>query len=334
MLDGTVSVGDRKMMDLIFSNNEKFAMVALHGCHIDIASECTLPDGTVVLLKLPANLDATWDRWLGELRSKHILESNLIFLRKLGTSKPLIRDDESERLRLEINAFYALLPIYAAFEYAGAEILVGGTENSEVRIQGLAEMRDYYVTRGTATSALNSDHLVSVSRARLKLENLHNQAEQYRRLKAGLKILLDGLENNIGMERLHQFVRALEAVILPKQGETRKQFINRCQTFTSRNQPNADILGEAYDMRSDAEHIHEWDKSLSNHPRDQRDSIALHRTRQVETLVKSIYARILLDETLCRHFQTDEALAEFWKRPEPERKAIWGAQILDLTSII
>jgi hypothetical protein len=129
-------------------------------------------------------------------------------------------------------------------------------------------------------------------------------------------------------------VRALEAVILPKQGETRKQFINRCQTFTLRNQPNADILGEAYDMRSDAEHIHEWDKSLRNHPTDQRDSIALHRTRQVETLVKSIYASILLGETICQHFQTDETLGEFWKKPEPERKAIWGAQILDLTSII
>ena len=320
-------------MESILDNNEKFAMVALHGCLIDIASECTLPDGTRILLKLPANLDSTWHRWLGEIRSKHLSESNLIFLRKLGSTKPLILDDESEKLRLEINAFYALLPIFAAFEYAGADILVGGIGDSEVRIQLLAQMRDYYVTGGMATSALNSDHLMSVSRARLTLENLQNQADQYRRLKAGLKILLDGLENNIGMERLHQFVRALEAIIIPKQGETRKQFINRCQTFTIRNVPNSDILGEAYDMRSDAEHIHEWDRSLRNHPKTQRDSIALQRTRQVETLVKSIYARILLDEALSQHFQTDDALAAFWKKTEPERRAIWGTRILDLTGV-
>lgn len=39
-----------------------------------------------------------------------------------------------------------------------------------------------------------------------------------------LHYLLNGLREAAGQDRLHHFVRALEALILPEPGATRKQF--------------------------------------------------------------------------------------------------------------
>ena len=47
----------------------------------------------------------------------------------------------------------------------------------------------------------------------------------------GVNILFNELQQQPGQDRLHQFVRSLEALILPDVGNTKHQFAHRCQTF-------------------------------------------------------------------------------------------------------
>lgn len=108
-------------------------------------------------------------------------------------------------------------------------------------------------------------------------------------------------------------------------------------------------LGEIFDMRSDSEHVHVWERSLQGHEEAKRHDIAWQRTRQIETLASVAYSRILLNTDILGHFQDDvclcdlsdsgfvavlaNALEAFWKQiNDGDRRKLWGKP-LDLESI-
>ena len=143
--------------------------------------------------------------------------------------------------------------------------------------------------------------------------------------------LLDGLLQPSGQNRLHQFVRSLEALILPKIGKTKQQFTHRCcQTFARAGDDTRSLLQEAFDMRSATEHLHPRDKAVQNYPIEQRETICWQRIRQLEHLACDAYSRVLRNVELRKHFLTDDAIANFWKLPDDQRLSLWGDP-LDVT---
>jgi hypothetical protein len=142
---------------------------------------------------------------------------------------------------------------------------------------------------------------------------------------------MDGLTRDKGQERLHQFVRSLEALILPDRGATMRQFINRCQTFALASAGAAQALREAFEMRSDTEHLHDWNRALTVYPVADRDDVAWQRTRQLERLATFAYSHILERAGLRDSFQTEGDQQRFWKLDEAARLAAWGDQF-DLES--
>ena len=85
-------------------------------------------------------------------------------------------------------------------------------------------------------------------------------------------------------------------------------------------------------MRCDIEHVHHWDRSLQTYPVDDRENVALWRTRQMEALACAAVTRILLDTSIQQHFQSDAAIATVWRRPEEEIRAALG-NISDITQV-
>jgi hypothetical protein len=108
---------------------------------------------------------------------------------------------------------------------------------------------------------------------------------------------------------------------------------NHRQTVSDAKASNAsqDVLIDAFKMRSDTEHLHDWDRALQAYPKTEREKVALQRTRQMERLACFAYSRILEDNAVRDHFK-DVTQSSFWSRDDAGRKAIWGAQ-LDLTTI-
>ena len=78
-------------------------------------------------------------------------------------------------------------------------------------------------------------------------------------------------------------------------------------------------------MRSDTEHIHDWDRSVKT-PGETSNDVALWRTRQMEALARFAYAHILRNSKLHKHFENDDTLREFWgaSLDDATRFAIWG----------
>jgi hypothetical protein len=134
-----------------------------------------------------------------------------------------------------------------------------------------------------------------------RLEHASNLASVVRSLKLSpnnfgrfgreLHYLLNGLREESGQERLHHFARALEALILPETGSTRNQFVHRCQLFALANPAAVSALKQSYDMRSDAEHIQDWDRSLQNASPEKAEDVAPLAKFRANVCVKCIIAR-------------------------------------------
>jgi hypothetical protein len=92
-----------------------------------------------------------------------------------------------------------------------------------------------------------------------------------------------------GDDRLHQFVRAVEGVIKPTIGQSRRQFVHRGQVFAGNSETARTLLGELYDLRGLAEHLHRFDAGLAAHPQRDRESISLRRAYQAQLLASHVY---------------------------------------------
>lgn len=146
------------------------------------------------------------------------------------------------------------------------------------------------------------------------------------RIIRGLNTLFKGKEEEMGQDRLHQFVRSLEALILPKQGKTARQFAYRCQTPGRAGEDTHTLLLEAFSMRSAAEHLNRWDEAEAarSYPPGERETVCWQRTLQMERLACDAYSRLLRNRVLRDHFRTDDAIAKFWKLQDGQRCQIWG----------
>jgi len=81
-------------------------------------------------------------------------------------------------------------------------------------------------------------------------------------------------------------------------------------------------MGEAYDVRSDVEHLYE-NKHLEVFDRASRLELT-KKLEMMEYIARSTLVRILLNSKLWPHFANTDALKAFWALSENERRTLWG----------
>jgi hypothetical protein len=222
-----------------------------------------------------------------------------------------------------------MLHLRAGIEVAdGADLLCGSSVNGVPGIRQMSQMPAFHQSKGWKRAPVNTVWLEDGISLRAGVAAMDADKTQFRRVIRGMNTLFNGLKET-GQDRLHQFVRSLEALILPDIGRTEKQFVHRCQTFARAGDDTRDLLVEAFAMRSDTEHLNPWDEAVQSYPADQREDVCWHRTRQIERLACDAYSRLLRDAALRNHFRTEAAIAAFWKFPDDQRRALWG-QPLDI----
>jgi hypothetical protein len=122
------------------------------------------------------------------------------------------------------------------------------------------------------------------------------------------------------VDRIHQYCRCLEGLILPAAGKTRQQFKSRTEIFIG--PAHHDLMGELYDVRSAVEHLHE-NRYLESFDRETRLDL-VKKEAIVEHVARVALARVIGDEALWPHFANTPALEKFWALTAPERTRIWG----------
>ncbi|HEU0050243.1 MAG TPA: hypothetical protein VFQ43_21820 [Nitrososphaera sp.] len=257
---------------------------------------------------------------------------NLFLLRTATSGWPpgqlqISGDAISEKLQDDVGGIFAMLRLLGTIEYESAFALSGYVEDGHSVCRRFAQTERFNITRGCLPWLIKEEDLETATKLRREYSKLLTKFPQRWRFGRGCHALKVAFEQYYASDRLHGLVRSLEALILPEIGSTEKQFVTRCSMFAGPKSSEGKIrsvLQEVYKMRYDIEHIHDWDRSLQNYPIDDRENIALWRTRQMEELTSSVYKRILLDNSLQKHFFTDSDTLTFWKQPEDVIRQAFG----------
>jgi hypothetical protein len=314
-------------MEHQFLDKGKFALLALNNVYVDrLSAAFRLSDGTWAMPGVPVPDLGIWKDWIGSLRIEGLEKANLVLFVEEASDNPEILDDVHHRLGNDLKRFFSLLHLRSGIECESADLLRGSSEQGVARIRQMSQLRRFYQNKGYRREPITKDWLEDTIALRVGVSTIEAQRPEFQRIMLGLNILFDGLRHQTGQDRLHQFVRSLEALILPDIGRTKREFVHRCQTFARAGEDTRALLLEAFAMRSDTEHVNPWDGAVDD-PADQRENVCWQRTRQIEQLACETYSRLLRAVGLRDHFRTDTAISAFWKMPDDQRRALWGKPV-------
>lgn len=316
-----------------FRQNSVFALLAGNDVHTALPDkDFQLSDGAWILRGIPVSDDTgSWKEWLGSIFWDRLCAGNLVLLAEKPSNIPALLGAEHHRLSDNLSLLYDLARLGVGIEASSderAHRLLGSFENGIFDIRAVEEeMRRLYRSQGAQQEPITRDFLESSLILRNGLAKMRADRTQFTRVLHGLNTLFKGKREQAGNDRLHQFVRSLEALIVPRKGKTTTQFVHRCQTFARAGEDTRKLLCEAFTMRSATEHLNPWDGPVETYPLDEREAVCWMRTRQVERLACDAYSRLVRSASLREYFRRNDAIEGYWKLPDRQRRKVWGAPL-------
>lgn len=305
-------------------DGEKYALVGLN-----VELDGNITQGAIacdlwVLTETTFSLPAYWSGWLGTHRAKQVENCKLFLVSRLPSVTPDILDDENDRLKRRVWHWYYGLLLASTFGSRNKPvILTGSRREGEI---GLRQQLDL-------DAPIHQSRYRPVKLGELKLAAQLGQNLQTLtaappngsawRLFRTLHIYLKTRTIKETIDRIHQYCRCIEGLILPKAGDTKSQFKSRTELFIGPK--HHDRMGAIYDVRSAVEHLHE-DRYLDNSDRQMRLDL-MEKGLFVEHVARMALVRIVGDCNLWSHFANRTALSAFWALPQAERRRIWGDPI-------
>lgn len=307
-------------------DNEKFALIGLN-VHLSAGmGRVDFPGGLIALPDAAFELPDHWREWLGSTRIENMQHCNLFLLVKMPSEEPVVLDAESQFLKTRAGNWFMGMTLVSKFTAFEEPFLVsGGRTDGEINVRSFGALDRPLGAIVADQDSIGADRLKEAARIGKSLE-VFNQGpwcgDSWRLLRC-LAIYRDARCELDMAERIHQFTRCIEGLILPEQGKTRRQFMSRTELFIGPR--HHELMGELYDARSDFEHLHEH-RYLAQF--DRKTRIRLAELEAVsEWIARFCLARILLDRNLTGWFGNVDALNKFWAKPQDKRRAIWGTVV-------
>ena len=306
------------------ADGEKYALVGL-----EVKLEQGFPFREVVpglwawtdqTLDLPAH----WREWLGSIRADRIKNCNLVLLSKFPSQTPEVLDAENRLLQQRVLGFYqglllasASTPAHPPFMLTGSRYdgEIGVRQESAIDIPSLNLFRYY--------QPVLPDEIIRAASIARAIEDLGAAppAGSAWRIFRALSVYTSGRTKGQLLDRLHQYRRCIDGLILSEPGSGLKQFKSRTELFIGPR--HHDLMGSLYAIRSDAEHLHEH-KYLENFDRDARLDL-MQKEAIAEHIARHCLAHILETPALWQHFGNTATLGPFWKLAPADRQQLWGA---------
>ena len=309
------------------SKNEKFSAITLHESTSDLTSTVKISPHLSFHHVFPYKIGPNWVNWLGTLHSTEILKADMVLLATLPSSKPGILDDENEKVISTVTKLLYSLFVVGVPGYSRLNLLTGGIIEGEPEVRQVSKMPTFYAVSGERALRVDKSDAEEAGRIFKTLDQIYTVPKGYDALRRGFKIFLKAIAERLHYDRVHQFVRSLEAIILAERGRTQKQFKHRCQTFSIPSSDTYNTLGTLYEFRSRVEHLQDWDELLGGGAQTELEESANYRCRQVEALARHTYRKILTTPSILKHFETPATLEHFWKNcKDDDRIKIWGEQ--------
>jgi hypothetical protein len=270
----------------------------------------------------PFYIDEWWRQQLGELEIADLERCSLFLTAQ--TPDPHI---DVPQLNSTLHSYYYALLVQGV-GYSRHGILLGGTNSDGgLRVGSIGWLMEYHEPWKVLPRDINRDHLSASINLVQGIEKLYGSGADYLRLRKGFNALLSGARSDEAHNRLHQFVRALDAVVKAKQGKATQQFKERCQLFAGTTAADVSLLTDLYELRSAAEHLNALDAKLQSYQPHERNNIKALRTFQSELLASHVYRNILLSNTLLANFADDDKIDAMWQQGSAQLQRLWGTTI-------
>jgi hypothetical protein len=245
---------------------------------------------------------------------------------KLESSAPGVLDAENHTLQRRVGNFYVGLLLASSFAPSHAPVmLTGSRHDGEIDIR---QQREFNIPIASLTRPyppVEPSDILLAARLGTNVEVLPTTGISggHWRLFRTLRIYMEARTSQEMLDRVHQYCRCVEGLILPQVGKTRSQFKSRTELFIGPG--HHALMGELYDVRSAVEHLHE-NRYLEKFDRSTRLDL-VKKEAIVEYIARTALARIIGDASLWPHFSNTSSLSTFWSLAAGERLRIWGGQI-------
>jgi len=322
-------------MPMHITPGEKFACFAFTFNDVadDVPEELQLGPRLWAVRKLDLDVARHWEEWLGSIRLDALRDANVVLYTTMPSSQPKMLDGENHQLVETLNYFLYGILLQGVPAYEHGFSLTGADVAGEINVRQFSDLNNYRPSFGMPSFRLGVDELQRAASLIDRLRSVNTGGADWGRLRRGLKVLFDGtLMPNKDGDRLHQFVRAVEALVKPEPGKTRNQFAHRIsQTFTLANDETHAILLQLFDLRSSVEHMH-WVIDALEGEEAARIASVNRGTRHIDVLARAALLRIMQSDALMDAFRSDATIDAFWRMGDDQRVGLWG-QRLDIRAV-
>jgi hypothetical protein len=256
----------------------------------------------------------------------------LLLISKLLSSQPGVLDNENQRLQQRVSNFYVGLLLASTFAPAHRPVMLTGS-----RRDGEVDIRQQYDFQCPIPCIFRPYPPIVSADIQLAAQ-LAGQIEAlgtapinggHWRLFQTLSIYSETRTVQEILDRLHQYARCIDGLILPDAGKTKQQFRSRTELFIGPR--HHDLMGDIYDVRSAVEHLHD-NRYLEGFDRATRLDL-VKKEAITEHIARTALERIIRNPALWPYFANTASLASFWALPQTNRRRIWGDPIDPLDAL-
>jgi hypothetical protein len=314
-------------------DGEKYALLGMSLKY----DERTITTGSLgpklaILTRAAFKMPAHWRGWLGTIRAEEVEDCNLFILTKCKSRQPAVLDGENQTLQRRVHNFYIGLLLASTFATAHKPvILTGSREDEEIGVRQTQDLDSPVPNDFRSYPEVTFADFEEARRiaGQLEFANSIAQGPSHWRLFRELHLYTQTRAERDLLDRVHQYTRCVEGLLLCDPGKSGKQFKSRSELFIGPG--HHDMMGQIYDMRSKVEHLHE-DQLLE--PFDRQVRLEIMRNEAIiEHIIRTTLNRIVSNTALWPYFANRAALSAFWALPASDRQKIWGAPIDPLAAI-
>lgn len=300
---------------------QKFAILALSVNYPNQGREYDFSGGVSIRRTLGFEISSIWKDWLGSIRIEQVQKSNLFAIKCVQSDDPFVINKEDHQLRLDIEIAYISLFVSGFTPiYSEPVLLSGAFRDAKPDVR---QVKQLCAPTRVGYYNIADQSIIDFCGAEKIYDAIAGCDVTHRsRLNIILNTYLEARRKAYMLDRIHQYVRVVEAFILPEIGRTKKQFKSRTELFIgSKHHASMD---EIYDIRSNVEHMKDF-RSVS----ENRAARLRHLSFDImmENLARLIISKTLTDQRLFSIFMCEDQLRYFWSQDNQYRKSIWGSPI-------
>lgn len=303
--------------------NQKFSFVGVSTVLEDGLPEVVpLGAGVWAATKLPVGLDAEWRKWIGTIRTERIEEDcNLFLCAAMDSDEPGVLDHENQMLNGTVTRLFDALPLTGNVQMSGTPILISGAmHDNDMGIRHLGDLTAPGIPGGVDYKEVDAT-MLKESFALMEARRALETGAKWDRLLRIFYIWSKAVREQNTHERLHQFCRCVEGLLLPKPGSTTSQFVSRTELFVGPREHMT--MRRLYEMRSKTEHMHPYDHPDDMPERERRLEL-MRMTALAQALATYCIRKLLLTPAVWPHYADASSLARFWQMDAPQRRVLWG----------